>query len=148
MRGSKIKKNGSIDRVDTKRTQHDFRCLLCSFSIHMVHLRTIGCHPLISILLGRILLVGLLWTIVIHVTFLAAAETLISSVRCTILHRSIVDWILAWCLVAILLLRTLATILLRVRRALTSILLRILRAMRILTLLPLVRRSLVPRLVT
>jgi hypothetical protein len=45
-------------------------------------------------------------------------------------------------------LRALTSILLRVLRALTSILLRILGAMLILTLVPLVRRSLVPLLVT
>jgi hypothetical protein len=94
------------------------------------------------------------------VTFLATAETLIGVVRCTIPHRSIAGWILAWCLVAILLWRTLATILLlrilraltsillRILRVLTSILLRVLRAILILPLVPLVRWSLVPLLVT
>jgi hypothetical protein len=94
------------------------------------------------------------------VTFLATAETLIGVVRCTILHRSIVGWILAGCLVTILLwrtlttirllriLRTLTSVLLGVMRALTSILLGVLRAILILSRIPLVMLYLVPLRVT
>jgi hypothetical protein len=144
MRGSRIKENGSRDRVDTERTQHDLWRLLRRFHIHMVHPCTIGCHLLIAIP-GRILLIGLLWTIVRHVSFLAAAVTLISMVRCTILHRSIVGWILAWCPIAIMLLWTLTNILLsRILRTLATTLLGVLRTLLVRAPVPLVRRSLVP----
>jgi hypothetical protein len=94
----------------------------------------------------RILLIGLLWTIVRHVSLLATAIALIGMVRCTILHRSIVGCILAWHLITILLLWMLINILLlRILRTLATTLLGVLRTLLVRAPVPLVRRPLVPQ---
>jgi hypothetical protein len=109
----------------------------------VVHSGTIGCHPLIAIP-ERIRLVGKFWAIKRHVAFLAIAETLFNIIGSTLFHRSIVGWILVWCLVTLLLLRTLdIVLLLGILRTLATTLLRIRRALLVLTSIPLVRRPLV-----
>ena len=83
------------------------------------------------------MLVGLLRAVIRQVTFFTIMETLARSARGTSLHRSIVGCFLSWCLLTTLLLRMLiATLLL------------VLVALRVLTMTPLIRWSLVPLLGT
>ena len=74
-------------------------------------------------------------------TLFSTMEILVGSARGTGLHESVVRRSLAWCLLATLLLGTLIAILLLVR---WTLLVRV--ALRVLTMIPLIRWSLVPLL--
>jgi hypothetical protein len=121
MRSTRIKKYCSRGRVDTERTQHNFRCLLSCIRGHMVHfsgVRWSGVELLIAILVLWNLQILLLRTLISKVTSFTTSVACIGVVGRTILHRNIVGHSLVWCLLTSLLLGTLVAILLLVLRAL------------------------------
>jgi hypothetical protein len=123
MTSSRIKKNGSRDGIDTKRTEHNFWCFLCHLSRHMIHLSIKGWllrgSLLVTVLTLRCLLI--LRIVIRYVVLFAIAETLVGSVRCTSLHGSVVGRALAGYLLTTLLLLLLALLELVGLRVLTTI---------------------------
>ena len=106
-------------------------------------MRWSGIELLIAILVLRSLLVLLLWTLMSIVTYFSTAVACIRVIGCTTLYRSIVGHSLACCRIASLLRGMLITILLLVLRALLELI-----TLRVLTMVSLVRWSLIPLLKT
>jgi hypothetical protein len=146
MRSTRIKKYCSRGRVDTERTQHNFRRLLSCIRGHMVHFSSVrwsGVELLIAILVRWNLQILFLRRLISKVTSFTTSVACIGVVGRTILHRNIIGHSLAWCLLTSLQLGAPVAILLLVLRALL-----VLVPLRVLATVPLIRWPLVSLLET